>query len=84
MDNDPLVSVTLPTLRALVAKTPFKPHEFERLIGWDFSKSNAPQSKRALAWKVLQLSPGQLETLYNIQKHFPKAWIVGIRDGDGS
>lgn len=80
MEDDPLVAVTLPSLRALVVKTPLKFHEFERLVGWDFSRGDAPRSKRALAWQVLQMPPGQLGVLVELQKLFPRAWIGEIRD----
>lgn len=80
MDN-PLVAITVPTLKSLVAKTPFEFHEFERLIGWSFSLGDAPKSKRELAWKILQLSKEQLLTLRELQQRFPKAWIGGIMEG---
>lgn len=76
--DDPLMDVAVPTLRTMVAKTPFQFHEFERLIGWSFSMGDAPKSKRALAWKLLQLSREQLITLHELQQRFPKAWIGGI------
>jgi len=80
-EDNPLVTITVPTLKSLVAKTPFEFHEFERLIGWSFSLGDAPKSKRELAWKILQLSKEQLLTLRELQQRFPKAWVGGIMDG---
>ena len=78
MSDDPLVAITVPTLKTLVAKTPFQFHEFERLIGWSFSLGDAPKSKRELAWKILQLSQEQLATLHGLQRRFPMAWVGGV------
>lgn len=80
-NENPLVTITVPTLKSLVAKTPFEFHEFERLIGWSFSLGDAPRSKRELAWKILQLSKEQLLTLRELQQRFPKAWVGGIIEG---
>lgn len=79
-ESNELVAIDVRKLTALVGKTPFKMHEFERLIGWNFSMDDAPREKRALAWAVLNLPKEDLDTLRLLQEYFPKLWIGEIAD----
>lgn len=66
-------------LMDLVAKTPMKMREFERLLGWDFIK-DAPQKKKALARAVLSSSKEDLKIISSLRTAFPGAYITEIRD----
>lgn len=77
---DPLEPVNVAALTRLVAKTPFTMPEFERLVGWSFSRRDAPRSKRVLAWQLLRLSQENLELLRRCQSFFPDSWVSTVRD----
>jgi hypothetical protein len=66
-------------LMDLVAKTPLKMHEFERLLGWDFIR-DAPQKKKDLAWALLNIGEANLKLMSELRKAFPNAYITEIRD----
>ena len=66
-------------LMELVAKTPMKMGEFEKLLGWDFI-GNAPAKKKELAWAVLNSSKEDLKLISECRAAFPQAYITEIRD----
>lgn len=67
-------------LMDLVAKTPLSMNDFEKILGWDFIK-DAPAKKKDLAWSLLNVGQKNLQTVAELRKEFPQAFITEIRDG---
>jgi hypothetical protein len=80
--HDPLVEINVASLTKLISATPFSLSQFEQLIGWSFTHRDAPASKRALAWAVLQLPKDDLTRLKSWQEAFPILWISRVEDVD--
>lgn len=78
--EDPLVQVDRRKLEELVKqKTVFTFQEFEIIVGWPFLDA-APQSKRALAWEIIQMSKQNQGIIRDVAAAFPGTWVAYVGD----